>query len=104
MTEENKTYSLKPPANITVETNTRPYAYEISLDCTAKGYIQPSIKIRSDSLLVSTKALFEGTWEHEQMHIEDATVVLLDRLVKSLRHSKYKVATDYEDVQKNGKD
>lgn len=79
------------------DTNTtvvRPYQYSVSLDCTAKGYIQPSVKILSDKLVYP----ITGTG------IETIAVLLLDRLVKELKHSAYKVATDIEDVTKNGKD
>lgn len=90
--EEHKTYNLKPPANIVVETNTRPYQYEVSLDCTAKGYIQPSIKVRSDHLN-------EG-----EVGIQSLAADILDWLVHEVRDRGYKVATDIEEVTKNGKD
>lgn len=88
---------------ISAEANMRPYAYSISLDCNAKGYIQPSVKVVSDDLLVSPRGLVDGLGEHDQMHLEDAIVLLLDKLVKSLKHSGYKIATDIEEI-KNGKD
>lgn len=71
----------------------RPYAYSISLDCNAKGYIQPSVKMQSDTMFHA-----DGTT------IEREIVLLLDRLVKELRQSGYKIATDIEEVSKNGKD
>lgn len=64
----------------------RPYAYSLSLDCTAKGYIQPSLKVQSD----------------ETDGLPQLATFLLDRLVKELRNKGYKVATDIEDVPKNG--
>ena len=73
----------------------RPYQYSVSLDTTAKGFIQPSVKVLNDELI----EVRTGT------EIETVAVLLLDRLVKELRHSGYKVATDIEEVPKqNGKD
>lgn len=95
-----KEHTLRPPV---VETSARPYAYSISLDCNAKGYIQPSVKVLSDDLLVSPTGLVDGLGKDERMHLEDAIVLLLDKLVKSLKHSGYKIATDIEEI-KNGKD
>lgn len=87
---------------MTIEENYRPYRYTVSLDCNAKGWIQPSVKVMADDLLISPRGLVEGLGEYEQIRLEDATVLLLDKLVKSLKYSRYKVATDIEDVQKNG--
>jgi hypothetical protein len=71
----------------------RPYAYEVNLDCTAKGYIQPSVKIRSDDLNCQCESGIHGI-----------AIDLLDRLVNGLRNAGYKVATDIEEIPKNGKD
>ena len=70
----------------------RPYAYSISLDCNAKGYIQPSIKMQSDQLI-----------SVEGIEIQEPAVILLDRLVKKLRKNGYKIATDIEDIPKDDK-
>lgn len=74
----------------------RPYAYAVNLDCTAKGYIQPSVKVQADELI-------EYHEEEMVVTLHEKAVVLLDRLVKELRNSGYKVATDIEEI-KNGKD
>ena len=79
-----------------VEESVRPYAYSVSLDCTAKGYIQPSVKVQADELAEYHKEMV--------ITLHEKAVVLLDRLVKSLRDSGYKVATDIVEGCKNGKD
>lgn len=70
----------------------RPYAYEVSLDTTAKGYVQPSVRIRSDDL------------QRRETGIDELAIILLDKLVNNLKKYGYKVATDIEEVTKNGKE
>jgi len=69
----------------------RPYQFEVSLDCTAKGYIQPNVKIRSDDLNFQC-----------ELGIHGIAVDVLDKLVGKLKESGYKVATEIEEVPKNG--
>lgn len=73
-----------------------PYAYSVSLDCTAKGYIQPSVKVQADELIEYREGEMVVT-------LHEKAVLLLDRLVKELRVKGYKIATDIEEI-KNGKD
>lgn len=89
--QEHKTYNLRSP---TVEVSSRPYAYEVSLDTTAKGWVQPSVKVRSDCLQIGEKK------------IDEVAIIMLDRLVNLVKSYGYKVATDIEEVSKNqnGKD
>jgi len=61
------------------------YQYEVSLDTTAKGYIQPSIKIRSDTL------------NQGNVGIQQIAVDVLDWLVHEVRDRGFKVATDIEE-------
>jgi len=76
----------------------RPYAYSISLDCNAKGYIQPSIKVQSDEL-VQISFNEDGT-ARSRISIVQIAVHMLDGLVIRLKESGYKVATDILDVPK----
>jgi len=84
MTKEHETYNLRPPV---VEASFRPYQYEVSLDCTAKGYIQPSIKVRSDSL------------NQGEVGIQQIATDVLDWLVHEVRDRGFKVATDIEEIK-----
>lgn len=70
----------------------RPYQYSVSLDCTAKGWIQPSIKVLSDELAATSIV--------NHMSIDETAILLLDNTVNLLRKHGYKVATDIEDVPK----
>ena len=74
----------------------RPYQFSITLDCNAKGFIQPSVKVLCDSLTLNVG-------EKGLMTLEACTVLMLNRIVKELKFSKYKVATDIEDIPKDDK-
>jgi len=87
--KEHETYNLRPPV---VEASFRPYQYEVSLDCTAKGYIQPSVKVRSDTLI-------QGN-----LPIQKIATDVLDWLVHEVRNRGFRVATDIEEITKNGKE
>ena len=87
-----KEYNLRPPVP-EASINYRPYQYEVSLDTTAKGYVQPSVKVRSDDLNCQC-----------ELGIHGIAIDVLDKLVAGLREAGYKVATDIEEVTKNGKD
>lgn len=71
----------------------RPYRYSITLDTNAKGWIQPSVKVLSDFLI-----------EKEGLELHELTVMLLTNVVGELKAKGYKVATDIEDIPKNGKE
>lgn len=75
-----------------VEEHFRPYQYSIGLDCNAKGWIQPSIKVLSDTLIMNK----------DSSTIEEVAIFLLDSTINLLKKQGYKVATDIEDVPKNG--
>lgn len=75
-----------------IEASFRPYQYEVSLDCTAKGWIQPSVKVRSDTL------------NQGEVGIQHIATDILDWLVHEVRDKGYKVATDFEEITKNGKE
>jgi hypothetical protein len=70
----------------------RPYQYSVSLDCNAKGWIQPSIKVMSDTLVMNKNS----------STIEEVAILLLDNTVNFLKKQGYKVATDIEEIPKNG--
>ena len=81
-----KEYNLRPPV---VEASIRPWQYEVSLDTTAKGYVQPSVKVRSDTLI-------QG-----EIGIQKIATDILDWLVHEVRERGFKVATDIEEITKN---
>lgn len=59
----------------------RPWQYGVKIECNAKGFIQPSIHVYSD-----------------KCDCEQLAVILLERTVKELKRSGFKVATSLPEL------
>lgn len=62
----------------------RPWQYSVKIETNARGYVQPSVHVYSDSVT----------------EIEGLAVKVLEMLVDDLRHSGFIVATDIANAEK----
>lgn len=62
----------------------RPWQYSVKIETNARGYVQPSVHVYSDSVRA----------------IEGLAVKLLELLVNDLRQSGFKLATDIANAEK----